>query len=41
MRNDFVTKSELEPIKEKQKDHDAIIKKLAWGAFILLLSLIG
>lgn len=41
MRSDFVTKSELEPIKEKQKDHDAIIKRLAWGAFILLLSLIG
>ena len=41
MRNDYVTKNELEPIKEKQKDHDAIIKRLAWGAFILLLSLIG
>lgn len=41
MRSDFVTKSELEPIREKQKDHDAIIKRLAWGAFILLLSLIG
>lgn len=41
MRSDFVTKSELEPIREKQKDHDAIIKRLAWGAFILLLSLIA
>ena len=41
IKSEFVTKDELEPIREKQKDHDAIIKKLAWGAFILLLSLIG
>lgn len=41
IKSEFVTKSELEPIREKQKDHDAIIKRLAWGAFILLLSLIA
>jgi len=39
--NTYVTKEQLDPIKEKQKDHDAIIKRLAWGAFLLLLSLIG
>lgn len=39
--NTYVTKEQLDPIKEKQKDHDTIIKRLAWGAFLLLLSLIG
>ena len=36
----YVSKDELNPIKEKQKEHDEIIKRLAWGAFFLLLSLI-
>lgn len=29
--NKFVTKEEIEPIKEKQKTHDEIISKFAWA----------
>jgi hypothetical protein len=37
----YVSKDELLPIKEKQKSHDEIISRLAWGALFTLLSLIA
>jgi hypothetical protein len=37
----YVSKDELLPIKEKQKSHDEIISRIAWGALFTLLSLIA
>lgn len=37
----FVTREEIEPIKQKQKAHDDIISRVWWGALITLISLIG
>ncbi len=35
----YVTHSELMPIQEKQKDHDAIISRVVWGIVIAFVSL--
>jgi len=32
--DNFANKEELTPIKEKQKEHDTIIARIAWGSFI-------
>lgn len=40
IKNEFVTKSDLNPIKAKQDEHEVVIKRIAWGSFILLISII-
>lgn len=37
----YVSKEELIPIKEKQKSHDEIISRIAWGIAIAFISLIA
>lgn len=37
----YVSKDELLPIKEKQKSHDEIISRIAWGIAIAFISLIA
>lgn len=37
----YVSKEELIPIKEKQKSHDEIISRIAWGISIAFISLIA
>lgn len=37
----YVSKEELVPIKEKQKSHDEIISRIAWGIAIAFISLIA
>ena len=37
--DNFATKEELKPIKEKQAIHDTIIARIAWGSFIGIITI--
>lgn len=41
IKSEFVTKDELDPIKEKQKSHDEIISRVVWAIVLSFLSLIA
>lgn len=41
IKSEFVTKEELDPIKEKQKSHDEIISRVVWAIVLSFLSLIA
>lgn len=38
--DNFATKEELKPIREKQESHDKIIERIAWASFFWFLAII-